>query len=506
MNRFHALTRELIPVLIGALVFLAGAAFVDGQTAQTASGGSTTQLVARAIPDAYASDAVTPGISLIESSGTTTPVRSFNMVMDGEVAPFPGLASSLDRKGITPILNVVQFWLGDPHMGQEPGHWTEQTLLTSGADLDMQKIAGYKGASIHFTEMFVPTTHNTAGYGNQVGDAILGQAGPFIPFFPHLTRFTWEEKAFNSRLDLETGKGNTGAWYVLPVCLVPFGCASALAQYDGGFGQEPPPYGNWLARAAYSFSPAMTVQVSEYRSTANFPWTNGWELQKTTIHGGRPDSNVYLADFSYRTDYQTDKYPKNYEFAFAHNTALQEKEQSTGGGVTLPVADFHHGTNIMYAAGRQVVYRLDGAAPTSTPKALSLYGQLTQSFDMKNVSGLETDVKTGVLAEGLFKSRPHDGYSLKFTWVRVTNDLQEYMNTANLAAGGAGYHNPRNEFGLGPEASFPFKGLIFMPFGQRVWNPNTMMNPSFGGTVKAGWGYGVMMIWRLDGVLGLVRP
>lgn len=481
-------------------IMLAGSAFANSQTVQTASVSSATEPAAQATPDEGA-----PG-QAIPSAPAAAPTRSFKTVMEGKVPPFPGLAEALSRRGITPVLNIVQFWLGDPSMGQDPGNWEELTLLTAGVDLDLQKIAGYPGATIHFSEMFVPTTHNTEEYGNQVGDAILGQPGPYIPFFPHLTRFTWESKAFNNRLDLEVGKANTSNYFVLPVCLVPFACSSPLAQYDGGFAQMPAPYANWMARVAYNFTPAITAQVTEYRTTATFPWTNGWALEKTGwFHGARPDSNVYLANFAYQTTYQTKKYPTTLEFDYAHNTALQERELSTGGGFTLPTADWHHGTNIIYLADRQVIHRFDAATPTSNPKALSLYGQLTQSLDTKNETGLLTDVKAGVIAEGLFKSRPHDGYSLKFTWIRATDDLQAYMNTANLAAGGTGYHTSQNEYGLGPEAVFPFKGLIFMPFAQRVWNPSTMMNPSFGGTVKAGWGFGSMMIWPLDGLFGLTR-
>jgi porin len=351
--------------------------------------------------------------------------------------------------------------------------------------------------------MFVPTTHNTEGYGNLAGGDIIGQPGPFIPLYPHLIRFTWEQKLFNDRLDLEFGKANVGTWIVLPVCLVPFACQSPLTQYDGGAGEAPTPYANWLARVAYNPTPKLTMQVSEYRSTANFPWTNGWELNKTKIHGVRGDSNVYVADLAYRSNYQTDKYPKFYELSFYHNTAMQKEELSTGSGYSNPIADIHHGTNGMYAAGRQTIYRLDGGKPGPSPNALSLYAALNQSFDLSNVSGLETDVKTGIISEGFFKRRPHDSFSIKFSWMRITNNEQLYLQAQNLAAGGTGYHTPRSEYGLGPEATFVFKRYIFMPFAQRVWNPDTVMHPFFAGKVQSGWGVGGMIIFRIDSVLGL---
>jgi porin len=421
---------------------------------------------------------------------------------------------SLNRKGITPVFNIVQFWLGDPKMGEDPGNWQELTLLTVGADLDMHKLLGYKGASFHIAEMLVPTTHNTAGYGTQVGDEIIGQPGPFIPYYPHLTRLTWEEKAFNNKFDFEFGKANAGTWYVRSVCLVDFGCQSALAQYDGGFGEGPTPYANWLVRAAYNVTPALTVQVSEYRENATFPWTDGWEIKKVGMfHGARPDSNVYLADASYRTDLGHDKYAKNYEFTYAHNTALQNRELSTGSnfcqegcapqgsGNMGSVGNGHAGTDIIYAAGRQVIHRFD--TPGTAPKPLSVYGQLTQSLDSHNISGLLTDFKAGVISEGFVKGHPPDGVSLKFTTVRSTQNMLTWENQQNIAYGGTGFTNGRNEYGLGAEAFLLFKYAIVMPFAQRVWDPNTMMNPNYGGQTKAGWGFGSMVVFPLDGILGL---
>ncbi|MDR3763058.1 MAG: hypothetical protein P4M01_03085 [Acidobacteriota bacterium] len=416
--------------------------------------------------------------------------------------PLVNVGKALNNHGISPIFNVVQFWLGDPKMGQNPGNWEELTLLTVGADVDMNKLIGYKGGNFHFTELLVPTTHNTQGYGTQVGDTLVGQPGPYIPYFPHLTRLTWEHKAFNNKFELEFGKANAGTWFVKSVCLVDFGCQSLLAQYDGGFGESPTPYADWLVRSAFHFNKALTLQVSTWRENATFPWSDGWEIGKTpTFHGARPDSNVYLADLSYRTDPRQDKYAKDYEFSYAHNTAQQNRELSIGNGFSNPTKDQHMGTDIIYAAGRQGVHNF--SAPGTAPKPFSVYGQLTQSLDSKNVSGLYTDFKAGVIQGGLIKGHPADQISLKYSLVRTTQDMYDFENSANIAAGGSGFKNGRNEQGLGVEAFLLTKYVIAMPFAQRVWNPNTLMNPSYGGQTKAGWGFGTMLIFPLDGILGL---
>jgi len=421
---------------------------------------------------------------------------------------FPSAGKSLNSWGITPSITFIQFWLANPSMGEVTGQQQSMSLIEFGGDLNLKKIANIPGATIHFRELNVPLVHMTGTYGQAAADVFVGQPGPYIPYQAHLTRFTWEQHFGEDRGFVEFGKSNAGDYFAIPVCNTGFGCQSLLTQYDGGMGEDPAPYANFLARVGFNINKKASIQVAEWRSTAMFPWTDGWEFGKTNISpapGHAPyfhsDSNVYIADFMYKTEGSA-KYPGNYEAIYYHNTAMQDSEKSTGSGFANSGSDIHHGTNGMYAAGRQTFYRFDGGRP-GPPRAVSAFAQLNQSFDSKNVSGLTTDFKTGMIVSGLFKSRPIDSYGFNVWTAHLTNNYQAYLKTQNLAAGGSGYTVPQTEFSIGPDANFIFKNVIVSPFALRTFNANTFMNPKFAGRPQNGWGVGATLVVLIDKVFGL---
>lgn len=413
---------------------------------------------------------------------------------------FPSVGKALNSWGISPSITFIQFWFGNPGVGEVTGEQQSNSLIEFGADFDLKKIATIPGATIHFRELNVPLVHNTGTYGAYAADVFVGQPAPYIPYAAHLTRFSWEQHLGNAFF--EFGKSNAGDYYATPVCNTGMGCGSILTQYDGGMGEDPAPYANFLGRVGYNINKKATVQVAEWRSDAAFPWSDGWEGAKTKLfHGARNDSNVYLADFTYKSEMSA-KYPGNYEAAYYHNTAMQNWEKSTGTGFANPVADWHHGTNGMYAAGRQTFYRFDGGRP-GPPRAVSAFAQLNQSFDMKNVSGITTDFKTGAIVSGLFKSRPIDSYGFNVWTAHLTNNYQAFLKAQNLAAGGHGYTVPQTEVAIGPDANLIFKNVIVSPFALRTFNANTFMNPKFAGRPQNGWAVGATLVVLVDKVFGL---
>ena len=438
-----------------------------------------------------------------KDSAPPAPVVHF----DGPLAP---IGKYLNSKGIAPSVTFIQFWLGNPSVGEVTGKQQAMSLIDWGGEFDMKKIAKIPGATLHFHELYVPIVHNTGTYGEDAADVFVGQPGPYIPYQHHLTRFTWEQSFGEGKGVAEFGKSNAGDYYAIPVCNTNFGCQSLMTQYDGGMGEMPTPYANFLGRIGYNVNKKISIQIAEWRSTAMFPWTNGWEWNKSYISpapGFAPyfhsDSNVYLADFQYKTDPHT-KYPGNFEAIYFHNTAMQASELSTGAGFANPAADVHHGTNGMYAAGRQTFFRFDGGRP-GPPRALSAFAQLNQSFDPKNVSGLTTDFKTGAIVSGLFKSRPIDSYGFNIWTAHLTNNEQNFLKAQNLAAGGSGYTVPQTEVSIGPDANFIFNNVIISPFMLRTFNANTLMNPKFAGKPQDGWAAGVTLVVLVDKMFGLSR-
>lgn len=399
-----------------------------------------------------------------------------------------GVGTTLNNWGFTPVFNLVQMYLDNPSVGQQTGNHEALTFISVGGDFDLQKIAGFNGATIHFQQLFVPFTTNL-GWGKQVGDVLAGQPGPYVPKVSHLTVFTWEQKAFNDRLDVEVGKSNPGLYFAAPVCNQGFGCQSAILQDNAGM--NPPIYSNWGGRVRYNLTPALSVQAGVWRSNPAFPFTNGWEWTDSV-----PDSNTWLANIVYRTTYQSDPYPKSYELMFYHNTATQTDP------FTLAT---HNGTSGMYVGGRQVVYRPDGGkSGVSDPTAFSVFGSLTTSFDAHASTGLAMTGIAGVMVEAPFRSRPHDSYGLSFNWATLTPNEQNFLKQQNLAAGGTGYTVGRTQFGLKLDANIAVtRSIVLSPYVMRTWNTNTWGNPAFAGTPKNGYVAGVLASVFFDKMLGL---
>ncbi len=402
--------------------------------------------------------------------------------------PLSGIGEKLNNWGFTPTLNLVQMYLANPSVGQQTGNHEALTFIAVGGDFDLQKIAGFPGATIHFQQLFVPFTSNL-GWGTQVGDVLAGQPGPYVPKVSHLALFTWEQKAFHDKLDFEVGKSNPGLYFGAPVCNQGFGCQSAILQNSAGM--NPPIYVNWGGRVRYSLTPEWSVQAGMWRSNPAFPFTNGWEWTDDAA-----DSNVYLANVTYRTTYQTDPFPKSYELMFYYNTRTQTDPFTAG---------THKGTSGMYFGGRQVIYRPDGGNSTAPdPTAVSLFATATASFDSHSTTGLAMTGSTGVILEAPLRSRPHDSISLSFNWATLTPHEQDYLKQENLAAGGTGYTVGRTQYGLKLDANIALtRSIILSPYVMRTWNTNTWGNASYAGTPKNGFVAGVLASIFFDKMLGL---
>lgn len=434
------------------------------------------------LAQSVASDSQSPTVATAAPGDKVTPA-------DARTGVLSGLGETLNGAGIIPILDMTEMYLSNPSLGQSTGNHEALTFISAGAIFDLQKIAGIDGATLHWQQMYVPYTVNL-GWGNQVGDSLVGQAGPYVPQVSHLMFLTWEQKLLSNRLDIEVGKSNAGFFFGAPVCNLDYGCQSAILQKTAGF--NPVIYADWGARARYDLTSAWSVQGGVWRSNPAFPFTNGWEWGETV-----PSSNTWVGNVTYRTTYQNDPYPKNYELMFYHNTAQQTDPYT---------AQTHKGTSGMYVGGRHVIYRPDGGrSGDTTPTALALFGSLTSSFDAHSSAGLASTGIAGLLLSAPLRSRPHDSYSVSFNWSTLTSNEQRYLQQANLAAGGSGYNVGRTEYALKLDANIALtRSVTLSPFVMRVWNTNTWGTPSYAGRPSNGYAAGALLKISFDSLLGLV--
>lgn len=460
--------------LLAACVALAGIGSADTSIAQGA--GISVE------------DAIEDG-----TSPTATAGQNFLDRLAGHDAPGPltPLGERLRDIGVTPQLNMLNVLISNPSVGQVTGKYERVTIFGMGFDLDLERMAGLSGSSIHFLQLYVPSPYNTGTFGAYAGDSLIGRAGPYIPKEWHLSRLNWEQKLFDDRLEAAIGVDQAGNHFAIPLCNQGFLCQGSL---PAAVGINPPPYSNLSARLAYRFTPEWTAQLGFWRDNEAFPFSTGWEGWDGDVTGPGgvriedPNSSLYLANLVYETRPENDPYPRRYEVMLYYNDADQTNP-ATG--------DRHKGTSGIYLGGRQTVWR---ASPEPTATSLGIYGSLYASFDRDNSYGLGHELNAGLILQGPFASRPFDSYSLKFIWHHLTDAGQSHLidsNTGNYTVG-------PDEYLVGIDANFVLGGhTIVQPWVTYAWNVNTALNPVYRGNPKDGWGIGVNLMVRLDKILGL---
>lgn len=413
----------------------------------------------------------------------------------------------LNAHGVNPHLTFTQLYFANPDVGVDTNKSESVSIFTVGAALDLEKLIGLKGGTIHYEHLFAPWIHNL-NYGGQSNSTLVGTLGPYIPKTSHLTLFTYEQKLLDNKLTLEAGKSNAGNYFALPMCNSPIMCVSAMLQ--NVVGMNPPPYANWSARMAYDLSPKLRVQTGWWRSNDAFPRTNGWEANAGD--SGGQVSNVYLANMSYRTDFSMEKYPFSYEIMGFYNDATQTNpyytvnEDSKVFNRLSPVKT-SSGVSGAYIGAKKTIWRADsGTTDSLNPKSISVYASMTQAFNDENTKGINHQGNAGVIFNHMFESRPFDSYAINFLWANLTDAEQKLLTDAHLASGGTGYDVGQTETAVSADANFILrKGIILSPFVMYSWNSNSMINPYSANNPESGFSFGATLHFQLDQILGLSR-
>jgi porin len=412
----------------------------------------------------------------------------------------------LQDHGIRPHLNMTHIRMGNPSAGLQTGEYTALNLFAVGAHIDMGRVLGWHGGTVHFEELFVPSPHNLS-YGMQVGDALIGKPGPYIPKVSHLTLFTYEQKFLGDRLTIEGGRSNASHYFGLPLCNMPIACVNTILQDSAGF--NPPLYANWSLRSAWDFSPQLHAQLGAWRSNNAYPFTNGWE-RRAGDSGGQL-STVYLANLAYRSDYKFEAYPKSFEvLAFHHNQRQHNPYYTVAGTSRLADTDnparTHDGVSGYYIGGRKTFWRADGGSiPTPVPKALSAFASYSHVFQPDNQNGVANQANAGLILSAPWQRRPLDSHSLNMKWAQLTRDQQRLLKDAYVYSGGEGEYRPgRESVSLSLDSNFVLSpAFIISSSLGRVWNSSSWLNPYTGKQPRDGYAYTLVLHVKLDQLLGL---
>lgn len=411
--------------------------------------------------------------------------------------PLAGIGLWLAERGIRPRFALNLFAQANPGTGVATGQRQVVTLVSLGADLDMGKIAGIDGGTVHFEQLYVPVISNL-NYRAQLGDALSAIGAPYLPKASHLQLLTYEQKLFDDKLSVEVGKSNAIYYFATSLCNMPLSCLNTILITAGGI--NPFPYADWSARLAYDVAPRVRVQAGAWRSNSNFFNHNGWERRGDP---GDPTSTSYFGNIVYRSTFAEESYPATYELMGYHNNGKQNDRFVSPAG--LPAGQVHDGTSGIYLGARKVLYRPDGGrAGIAHPRALSAYASLTHSFDSSAGNGIRNLLHAGVIRQGLFTGRPQDSYSLNVHIAQLTRHRQRFTEDAHRAIGEGSYATGREEYALTLDANYVLSdSIVVSPFVRRTWNANKWFN-AFGRTNPSdGFTLGFALHIGLDHALGL---
>ena len=376
--------------------------------------------------------------------------------------------------------------------------FTNWALL--GANLDMQTIAGIKGAQVHLIANDVAGQGGTQAY-NGADWSFLTNWGNYDG--AQLREFTWDQSLLGGRLFLLAGRSNPKGGefegsdiycqFATFLCSTPttFNINSAAPSFVTS---------TWGARILIKPSAATYVKGGVWEDE---PWI------RATNHNGWPgpdwgfdksEGAFVPVEAGYHTDLSTDRYPRQFDVGFTYDTSVYNDPISNALSLDRLVhggaARQRRGRTTVYVQGQQMIWKPDQRGT----RGLTVFGAANV---LTSGDGMARDgFVAGVFDNGPFASRPRDTAGLAFQtflWnrgiVRAMNETLAKQGFANQWAGAETLMEANYGFAIAP-------GVTVTPYFEYLWNPDQLAEPVRPGVdhaVQAG----VMVDVELNPALGM---
>ncbi len=344
--------------------------------------------------------------------------------------------------------------------------------ITAGADLDLEKLFGLPGATLHVT--------GVSYYGNSVSQRHIGNGVKVQGYWypqqqTQLAQLTWEQNLDDGRWQITAGRINTTWQFARTRYGCRFvsasDCPFQLTQADGGFVGFP--YVNWGGKVR--FKPAST-----YVSLGAFE-INPQRKNNRGLDWSTADSTGYVGNLEvgYEPAPALDKAAPRYIAGIWYNSAdYNDLRYNRSGGLRGLVdgapRTYEGGRWGAYVMGERIVYRPE--EPTGK-RMLVLFGNVAAPMDSRQVYDLQ--VSAGLYYAGPFASRPGDGFGAIAHYYRFSADQAGYMNDS-LRRRGAAPAISRNETML--EVNYSYRigkhPFYLVPNLQYIVNPDILGQPT----------------------------
>jgi porin len=345
-----------------------------------------------------------------------------------------------------------------------------------GFDLDMNRIAGIPGGSIHFQlDDLQGQSFNSYSGSAFANNRIFAGNGPAF----RLQEFSYEQSLFNGDVNLRLGRipaytqfdgSELYCTFLTSLCRTPAGYT-----FNRGY----PPY------LASSWAAVAQIRVAGPFYT-NFAVYENEPILSTTNHGGFPGPDWGLnnsngatipVQFGYRTTVQNDAYPRAFAVGGFYNTGSNADPLLNTAGQNRILFGGAPGTDVsaseVYILGQQMVYRPD----MSSDRGLTLFGGA--NWTTSGQTNIQKMIFGGAYYKGLFAQRPNDTLGFSTTLINVNPRITERNNSIlSLTTGG---HVSGEEVAY--EVNYGFAvapGLTLKPFLQFISHPDqaTVTRPS----------------------------
>lgn len=299
-----------------------------------------------------------------------------------------------------------------------------------GADLDLGKIAGVSGGTVHFavTNRHGPSLSNIALGNNTSVQEIWGTQNT------HLAILTYEQKLLGGALDIEAGKSQANIHFLNSPIYCNFQSNSTCGNptmvfKDSNFTYFPA--SSWMAQAKVTVARNWFAHAAIYEVNPNrkAPDDNGFSL---SFKGGT--GFIVPFELGYGSEYATARLPRHVILGgWIDRGDYTDPLRDTSGGIAAIT-----GRAPLVRKGRTGLYvRFDQALTRPDPKSnrgLAVFG-----VAMANVSGqVEEDwyLDAGIVQTGTFAGRDQDTIGFMVNDQHFSDLAVQRMNALRVAAGG----------------------------------------------------------------------
>ena len=349
------------------------------------------------------------------------------LAQETPVKPFQPLAD----QGIMLALNYTGEAAGNVSGGlRRASAYTGQVYM--GADLDMGRIAGIGGGTVHFAV--------TNRHGKSLSDIAIGNNTSVQEVWgtqnTHLAILTWEQKWLNGRVDIEAGRSQANIHFLNSPLYCNFQTNSACGNPTFVFKNSNFTYfpaSSWMAHARVNLMPQWFVHAGVYEVNPDRKQADDNGFSFSTRHA---TGVIVPWEAGYADDSGKTRLPGHYILGgwFDRGDHADPLRDRNGGIAILtgqPSATLH-GRSGLYFRFDQMLTRPD----PGSKRGLALFG-----VAMANLSGRVEEshyLELGLLQTGTFRGRDADTLGFLINDQQFSDLAIERMRAARIAAGGDG--------------------------------------------------------------------